>query len=325
MAKTKVHGNRISDGAIESRHLSNDFKISEKHIEFNLKPHEHTNKAVLDTLKNSIPQTLLSLDLKDIMYTIIEVSDARDANKTLKQTLDNKSNIEQVMNIEEELEDAKRGYSTLNESITALQSDIDRELAQHIGAVGHQELDGIYAEIRAARGLSTSLKDRIDQIAISGGGGSGSINVISLTPWSLDFTLEAGKTVIDLPNSYVVGNSTLQVFDGPVLLQSGVDYKEVSPLKIEMLEAFSVPLQLRIIGVNSGRLFEWERRVSGNGSISRIELSDSYRPGGRELQVYEDGLLLREDEDYIESSPHVITFNNPIPVGSLVTIYKRRN
>lgn len=322
MARTKIYGNRIGEASIETKHLSKDFKLSEENIAFNLMPHQHTNKDVLDIIINTIPQTLKLLDLKDVIYTILEVSDARDVNKTLKQTLAGRATKEELEEIILEITEAKKGFQTLGDYLDGFKGDIDNTLAKHIGAIGHHELDNMYAEVRAARGSYDSIGDRFNNTT---GGVGGTVNVISLTPWSFDIVLEPGKTIIDLSNSYVVGNSTLQVFDGPVLLQSSVDYKEVSPTRIEMLDTFDVPLELRIIGVNSGRLFEWERRISGNGVTSRYELADSYRPGGRELQVYEDGLLLREDEDYEETAAHVITFKEPIALGSLVTIYKRRN
>ena len=326
MAKTKLHGNRISEGAIETRHLAKGFKLSEEFIEFNMQPHEHKNKSVLDIIVNSIPQTLQKIDLKDVLYTILEVTDARDVNKTLRQTLEGKASAEELDTLIAEINEARRGYATLNDFFTEFQREVENILAQHIGAIGHKDLDSMYAEVRAARGIHQSLKDRLDELAMNtGGGAGGTINITMLTPWSFDYVLEPGKTLIDLSNSYEPGNSTLQVFDGPVLLQAGVDYNEVSPTQIEMLDVFTEPLPLRFIGVGSGRLFEWERRISGNGSIKRIELADSYRPGMRELQVYEDGLLLRENEDYVEVAPHVIEFNEVIPVGSLVTIYKRRN
>lgn len=324
MAKTKIHGNRIGEGSIETRHLASDFKLSEDYIAFDLMPHQHINKTVLDIIVNSIPQTLQILDLKDVLYTIVEVSDARDVNKTLKQTLQGKANIDELDAIISEIEEARRGFQTLSDFFIEFEKDINGTLAKHIGAITHADLDNMYSEIKAARGQYDSIGDRLNNSS-AGAGPGGSINIFSLTPWSFDIILDPGKTIVDLSNSYVMGNSTLQVFDGPVLLQSGIDYKEVTPTQIEMLESYDVPLELRFIGVNSGRLFEWERRVSGNGTVSRVELADSYRPGGRELQIYEDGLLLREDEDYEEVSTHVVVFKEPIPVGSLVTIYKRRN
>lgn len=325
MAKTKIHGNRIGEGSIETRHLAQGFKLSEDYIAFDLMPHQHINKTVLDIIVNSIPQTLQVLDLKDVLYTILEVSDSRDVNKTLKQTLDGKASKEESDSILSEITEARRGFQTLSDFFIEFEKDINSTLAKHIGAISHADLDNMYSEIKAARGLYDSLGDRMNNYAVGPGIGGGDVNIVSLTPWSFDVVLEPGKTIIDLSNSYVMGNSTLQVFDGPVLLQSGVDYKELTPTRIEMVESFDVPLELRVIGVNSGRLFEWERRVSGNGTLSRVELADSYRPGGRELQVYEDGLLLREEEDYEEVSSHVIIFKEPIPVGSLVTIYKRRH
>lgn len=326
MGRTTIPGNRIGVGSIENKHLHPNFKISEENIQFKYNPHEHANKSVLDIIKNSIPQTLTLLDLKDVLYTILEVSDARDVNKTLRQTLESKATTEELDVLLQELNEARRGYSSLNAFLIQFQADIDQVLANHMGAVPHQDLDAMHAEVKAARGTYLSLKDRIDDMAANGtgtGGGSVSINV--LTPWSMSFVLRKGLTIVDLTNTYTPGNTTLQVFEGPLLLQAGIDYLERSPSQIEFVEAFEEDVHIRIVGVNTGRLFEWERRISGNGSLTRIELLDSYRPNERELMVYEDGLLLREEEDYEETSPHVITFKTPIPTGSLVTIYKRRN
>ena len=323
LGKTKIHGNRIAEGSISNKHLAPDFAISEENIKFNMMPHKHINKTALDIIQNSIPQTLTTIDLKDVFYTILEVTDARDVNKTLRQTLQGRVSQEEFNKLMAEIDEARRGYPDLNSFITQLLSDIDAELASHMGAIEHKDLDAMYAEVKAARGTFTSLKDRLD--AGGNGTGGGSMDVHMLTPWVTDVTLEAGKTIVELTNTYIPGNSTLQVFEGPLLMQANVDYIELSPTQIEFLEAFEEPVSLRIIGVNTGRLFEWERRVSGDGTAQRIELLDSYRPGCRELQVYEDGVLLREEDDYVESSPHVIVFKQPIPVNSLVTIYKRRN
>lgn len=327
MARTTVPGNRIAEGAIENKHLHPDFKISEENIQFKLDPHEHKNKSVLDVLRNSIPQTLTLLDLKDVMYTILEVSDARDVNKTLRQTLDGKATVDEINLLVDEITEARRGFASLNEFFVELERELDQTIADHMGAISHQELDAIYSEVRAARGIHTSLKDRLDDMAMNGGGGGtgGPTTIHMLTPWVMDYDLEAGKTLVPLINSYTPGNSTLQVFEGPILLQADIDYIEKSPTEIELIEAFDVDVKLRIIGVNTGRLFEWERRISGNGAITRVDLADSYRPGHRELLIYEDGILLREDEDYVELSPNSLRFNIAIPTGSTVTIYKRRN
>lgn len=326
MARTTVPGSRIGEGSIENRHLSRNFKISEDNIEFRYEQHEHKNLPVLSVLSNSIPQTLTALDLKDVLYTIIEVSDAREVNKTLRQTLDGKATVEEINDLVREINEAKRGYSTLNEFFVQFEYDINVILNNHMGAITHRDLDSMYSEVKAARGIYVSLKERLDDITANGGGaGGGAISINMLTPWSFDMELAPGMTIVELPNSYEPGNSTLQVFDGPLLLSADVDYKETSPTKITFLKAYEESLDLRVIGVNSGRLFEWERRVLGNGVFTRIDLPDSYRPGFRELQVYEDGLLLREDEDYTEVAPHVLEMKQAIPSGSILTIYKRRN
>lgn len=325
MGRTTIPGNRIAPGAIENKHLHPDFRVSEENIQFKFDPHEHRNKSVLDIIRNSIPQTLTLLDLKDVLYTILEVSDARDVNKTLRQTLEGKATKEELDVLIQEINEARRGYATLNAFLLQFQADIDQVLANHMGAVSHQDLDAMHAEVRAARGTHMSLKDRIDGLAMNGTGTGGTVSINMLTPWSMSFVLERGLTIVDLTNTYTPGNTTLQVFEGPVLLQAGVDYIENSPTQIEFVSAFEEDVHIRIIGTNTGRLFEWERRISGNNALSRVELLDSYRPGERELMIYEDGLLLREVEDYEETSPHVITFKQPIQTGSLVTIYKRRN
>lgn len=326
MARTTIPGNRLANGSIENRHLHPDFRISEDNIKFKYDPHEHKNKStVLDILVNSIPQTLTTLDLKDILYTILEVSDAREANKTLKQTINSRASDVDVQRIVDELTEAKRGFATLNEFLLELELSIEKILANHMGAISHKDLDAMYSEVRAARDSYTSLKDRLDDIAANGGNGTGgTVNVNMLTPWNFQTTLPAGKTIVTLTNTYEPGNTTMQVFEGPILLQAGIDYEEKSPTEIEFCTPFDEDVEIRCVGVNTGRLFEWERRVLGDGFTKKIELTDSYRPGLRELMVYEDGLLLREDEDYVETSNHIITFNTAIEVGSTVTIYKRR-
>ena len=322
MSKTQIGSGRIQNGSIELKHLSPGLKLNESYIDFEIRPHDHKNKKAIDILTNSTPESVSTLDLADVATAILEVVNARDTNNTLRETILARALKADVDDLLLQFDEAKQGYPTLAEYIEEVKMDATRELLRHSGAISHKQLDSMYQEVVAARGDCDTLTDRLSNVGT--GTGDGEIIINSLTPWVFDYTLKAGETKVELPNTYSPAKSALQVFEGPLLLLSQVDYLEDSPSTITFINAFDTDVELRIIGVNTGRLFEWEYRFLGDGEEEMIKLNSSYRPNFKELQVYEDGLLLREDDDYIEVSEHMIRFVQPICLGSTISIYKRR-
>lgn len=332
MSKTQIDGNRIADQAIESKHLKAELGIPETQLKLNFPTHNHENKSVLDMIVNTSPTLVKQMDLKDIMLTILQVSDAREQGLTLKNTLELKANESDLDKIETEIESARGNRASLGEAINSALSAVDTKISKHAGVISHKELDVMYQEIVNARGDQVTLDDRLDSIqseisnTSSGQGSAGNVTIEALTPWSASLTLANGQTLITVPNPYSVGGNSLQVFDGPMLLIPGSDndYVETSNTSITLNYNADEGSILRIIGINSGSLFQWIYRIKSEEGQSNITIEASYKTGNDELLVYEDGLLLQSGADYVESHNNQITMNYPLLDNSIITICKRR-
>lgn len=332
MSKTQIDGNRIADQAIEARHLKAGLGIPETQLKLNFPTHNHENKSVLDIIINTSPTLVKQMDLKDIMLAILQISDARQEGLTLKDTLALKANESDLSTVVSEIKDARGNRASLSEAISSVLSSVDTKISEHAGAISHKQLDEIYAEVVNARGDHLNLNDRLDSMqasinnSSSSTGTGGNVNLQALTPWNALITLTEGETSVTVPNPYEVGGNSLQVFDGPILLVPGSDkdYVEASNTSITLNynpEAGSI---LRLVGSNSGSLFQWVYRIKSEEGQTAINLQASYKTNNDELMVYEDGLLLQNTLDYVETHENQITMNYPLLENSIITICKRR-
>jgi hypothetical protein len=326
-SRTKIGGNRISEKSIHTVHLADDFIIPEKMVELTHPTHAHPNKAALDIIKNTNPDIAKYVDLKDVVLTIMEVSEARAQGKTLANTLDAFADKISVDSLTKEVVDARGEYSSLSDALRIVITEAQNIIDAHAGLRSHQELDKLYTEVESARGGYDTLGARLaDILGGPGGGTGGTVNVTMLTPWTFRVTVAADQTVIDLPNTYTVGTNNLQVFEGPILLYPGDtnDYKETSSSQITLNYEIPEGTELTIIGVNAGRMFEWVMYSISTAEQSEINFIDTYRPGERELMVYEDGLLLQPGNDYEEVSGYKIRMVIPFKAHSNIAVFKRR-
>jgi hypothetical protein len=323
-SRTKIGGNRIADKTIRTAHLADDFIIPERMVLLEHPTHAHPNKSVLDIIKNSNPELVKIIDLKDILLTITEVAEAREQGKTLANTIAGKAPKDVVDSFTKEVQEARGDFASLSEALRVVITEAQQIIDAHAGVKSHQELDLLYAEIQSARGIYESLGSRLDNIL--GGGGSGNTNVSMITPWTFRVTLTAGQTVIDLPNSYTVGANNLQVFEGPTLLYPGSDndYVETSPTQITLNYELPEGTELYITGTGSGRLFEWVLYMISEDNQMEINFIDTYRPGERDLMIYEDGLLLQPGNDYEEVDDRTVRMTIPFAAQSNIAVFKRR-
>lgn len=327
MGRTQIGGNRIAPKSIKTQHLADDFVIPEKQLVLNNPTHPHSNKEALDIIINSNPATIKSIDIKDIVLMINEVVDARDAGKTLKNTIAAKINFDYIEPYLNEIDLARGSYADLDEALRVVVTKAQDAVNSHKGIIAHSDLDIMYNEVKDARGIYSTLKERFESIGAGGGtGGTGTVDVTMLTPWDYVITLTAGQRDIDLPNSYVLGLNSLQVFEGPILLYAGTDndYVEVSPTQIKL--NYDVPdgTTLKISGVGAGRLFEWVFYIISVEGQNKITFLDTYRPGMRELEIFEDGMLLSPGIDYTETDNKTVTLIQPFKSQSNIAIFKRR-
>lgn len=336
MARTQIGGNRIANKSIGNEHLRDDLQIPESNINLKYASHNHENKSVLDIIKNSNTALVKELDLKDVVLTILQVSEARLAGKTLKNTIDDKGDKSILDDIVSQVNDAKGTDLTLKDAFDNLKLSLDDKINAHAGIISHTQLDQLYNDISNAKGDFTTLTDKIQEISnalVSGGsaggsGGSGSptINVQALTTWDANITLHPGEHDIILPNPYIVGDGSIVVHEGALVLTPGndVDYVEVDSNTIRLNYDLTEDTTFRIIGTNSGRLFEWIYRLKSTKDQEIIDTMFNFTNAFDDLIVYEDGMLLVPDTDYIELSNHEIKLIQKLEVESNITICKRR-
>ncbi len=333
LARTQLGGNRIAPKAIKNIHLSDDLQIPEKNIKLNYATHNHENKSAIDIIKNSNPALVKELDLKDVVLTILQVAEARDAGMTLKNTIDGKASKAVVDDIVLQLTNAIGTSTSLKDAFDALKIDLDDKINLHAGVHSHNDLDVLYEDFSNAKGDYTTLTARLQNLAnaiASGGGGTGgtvgNITIQALSTWETTVTLTAGQRDISIPNPYILGNSSLMVYEGPFLMTPGStnDYVETDNHTITLNYDLPEGTVLRLIGTNSGRLFEWIYRLESIEGQTLINTVFSFTNAFDDLVVYEDGLMLIPGVDYTEVSDHEIQMTQPLPAECNITICKRR-
>lgn len=324
MGRTKLGGNRIAEKSITTNHLSEDLRIPEKMLILDYPTHNHHNKNALDALSNTNPDLVGTLDLKDIVLTIMEIVDAKDQGVTLKSTLDNKASKVDVEGLTTEVSTARGNYASLAEALRITIIDAQRVIDSHAGGIDHNDLDTLHSEVLSARGGYFSLRERLDNTG-TGSGDGGGVGVAA-KPWSYRVTLEAGQLEVELPQTYVPNANAIQVFEGPLLLSEGKesDYEEIDNKHIKFNYDLSAGTEIRIVGSSSNNLYEWSFFMLSTDKQKEIHFADIYRPGFEDLQIYEDGMLLTPGNDYTEEDSRTVKFTIPLEDRSNISIFKRR-
>lgn len=331
MSKTKIGGTRIRNQAIGFEHLSPLLKIPESMIELIYPSHFHPNKNTLDKVRYT--GTKENVDLRDIELLLLEVVSARRNGKNLGGTIDDKADRGTLQAITDEISAARGQYGTLTESIRQYGTEVDNKLSNHIGAIGHSELDSMYSDFLAAKNGEISLTERLRLMSVSSGGGGtgGTVTIETLNPWTYRHTVSKdinGEIIrtIDIPHTFTPNANTIQVFDGPLLMMAGSthDYVEVDSNTIEFNYDLPEGTVVTIQGVSNGTLFYWTQVFRTNANQTYFRVLDSYNVGRNEIVVYESGLLMTPGVDYLETGDNSISFIDPLPEGVQVVISRRR-
>ena len=145
-------------------------------------------------------------------------------------------------------------------------------------------------------------------------------------------TYNGSTTVVNLPFTYVQDGKTLQFFYNGQMLTPVVDYAETSTTSITLASAMVVDARIMARSLSGGSLanavtFYREDYIVGTasgsytGSTTVFNLTNTYTPGGTNLQVYLDGDLQTKGVgiDYLETSSSIVTFNNALVTGQKVT------
>lgn len=145
-------------------------------------------------------------------------------------------------------------------------------------------------------------------------------------------TYTGSTTVVNLPFAYVQDGKTLNFYYNGQELTPAVDYTETSSTSITLTSAMVVGARIMARSNASSSTatavtFYRENYIVGTpsgsytGSLTVFNLTNTYTPGGTNLNVYLDGDLQTAGAgiDYLETSSSIVTFNNSLVAGEKVT------
>jgi hypothetical protein len=139
-------------------------------------------------------------------------------------------------------------------------------------------------------------------------------------------------TQFDLPFSYVQDGKTIQVmYNGQVLVPTD-DYTETLSTRVTTSTSLVSGAKIAFKAISSAGVAGAVTHLRENyvvgtasgsytGSTTVFNLTNSYTPGGVNLQVYLDGDLqtVGASVDYVETNTTTVTFNNALVSGQKVT------
>lgn len=124
--------------------------------------------------------------------------------------------------------------------------------------------------------------------------------------------------------TFIPKQDMLNVMYQGILLTEGevYDYVEVDENTINL--NFELYKDEKIVLECIYETSDFKIKYITNGVSNIINLDKLYNPNCNELLVYENGILLEVEEDYIELSCNKIKFIETSPIGSVITIIRRR-
>jgi hypothetical protein len=197
------------------------------------------------------------------------------------------------------------------------------------GVYPHNRLDQLVEEVDAARGTFPDLSARLAYIqSHSTGGGGGDTGGGGSLPSNYLYEVfkprfENTSLITLSTGQYEPGTGELELFKNGVRQKQGTDYQELTPSSFQLFE----PLLLTDIVVcrvrdRAGTILpvsiKREHVLVTESTTSTLTMQQSVLKRGRSLEVYADGMLLAENEDYTILDEHTVTFLQLPAVGSLL-------
>lgn len=163
---------------------------------------------------------------------------------------------------------------------------------------------------------------------ISGGGGSGGVAYGAYyTVGTASGSYTGSQTVFNLPFIYAVDGKSLQVFYNGVMMTPVDDYTETNGSVVTFVSnrTLGSKVSFRTVlatipgsPVASNYIAGWATGTY-NGSLTHFDLPFTYAANKNSLFVFNDGILMKVDDDYVETSPTEVTFSTARSSGSYVT------
>ena len=126
------------------------------------------------------------------------------------------------------------------------------------------------------------------------------------------------QTDFSLAGSYRVGTHELLVYVNGVRQTLGKDYREVNNRTVRFIEKLEAEdyVLFTVQEVRNSSLYQ--EFIAEEGQ-TEFRLTVPYHPGFNTLQVYDNGMLLRINDDYIESDETTIILTYGATEGSKIT------
>lgn len=142
--------------------------------------------------------------------------------------------------------------------------------------------------------------------------------------WAHKVIATQGQREIQLPEAYIPGANMLQVFADGMLQGQGdiLDYVEVDEQSIRFNYDLNENETIMITCITG--LYNWSETYIALRGQTQFILSNPYVVGRNDILVYENGILLQPDNDYIEVNGRTLKFIEAPYEGSTVIVYKRR-
>lgn len=127
-----------------------------------------------------------------------------------------------------------------------------------------------------------------------------------------------GQRIFGLAGSYTPGINELKVLLGGMEMTVDVDYLETDHKTVTFLYDLDANdlVKFRVDEVRNQRLHEEFVAVEAQ---TVFVLKTPYHPGFNTLEVYDEGILLRNNVDYLETDEYTVTFLYPLPSGAKIT------
>jgi hypothetical protein len=145
---------------------------------------------------------------------------------------------------------------------------------------------------------------------VSGIGVGGSLHEV--------YTAFSGQTDFTLAGSYRPGTYELLVYVNGVRQTVNIDYQEIDGKTVRFLTPLEAGDQV-LFEVKEVRNTSLHQEFVAVDGQTRFTLSVPYHPGFNSLQVYENGILLRLYDDYIEVDDMTVELTYPAIAGTKYT------
>lgn len=150
--------------------------------------------------------------------------------------------------------------------------------------------------------------------AVGTGGGGGGVSAT----YTRTSSVGDNTTTLFTTPTYIIGNDSLLVYNGGVLMTKTVDYTETSTTSVTFFTAPNTGAQLTFVVATAGTTMGYSKSIQ-TASGSAVFTVPTYTPGNGSLLVFKDGVLMAITADYSETSSTSVTMVSAPVTGATMT------